>query len=175
LTIGDLPAMDITNFATQNLVNGRLGLSWSSTSGTQGANKAFSLTFTAQKAAKLSELIQVSHSILHAEAYTASDEYLDIALRFGDDAISGAGFELYQNRPNPFTDKTLVGFNLPEAGTARLTVFDVTGRELYTVMGDFVKGYNAIQLDATMLPTEGAMFYTVETAFGTAERKMIRN
>jgi hypothetical protein len=37
-------------------------------------------------------------------------------------------FRLSQNSPNPFGTRTVIGFDLPEAGTVRLEVFDTQGR-----------------------------------------------
>jgi hypothetical protein len=71
---------------------------------------------------------------------------MEVALRFDGKTIAGVGFELYQNQPNPFVNKTFVGFNLPEAAAATLTVYDETGRAVFTQKGDFAKGYNAISL-----------------------------
>lgn len=40
------------------------------------------------------------------------------------------GFLLYQNYPNPFNPNTTVRFDLPEATRIRLSIFDLTGREI---------------------------------------------
>ena len=60
---------------------------------------------------------------------------LDVALRFDGKTIAGVGFELYQNQPNPFVNKTMVGFHLPEATEATLTVYDEAGRMVYQKKG----------------------------------------
>lgn len=41
-----------------------------------------------------------------------------------------ATFALHPNYPNPFNPSTRLGFDLPEAGTVQLTVFDVLGRKI---------------------------------------------
>lgn len=43
---------------------------------------------------------------------------------------------LAQNRPNPFNPKTTIRFDLPEAGPVRLSVFDVAGRLVRTLVDD---------------------------------------
>jgi hypothetical protein len=99
---------------------------------------------------------------------------MDIALRFDGKIIAGVGFELYQNQPNPFVNKTAIGFHLPEATTATLTVYDETGRVVFTQKGDYAKGYNALSLDRALLSTRGVMYYTLETATASATKKMIQ-
>ncbi len=88
--------------------------------------------------------------------------------------ISGVGFELYQNQPNPFINRTFIGFHLPEAATATLTVYDETGRVVFTQQGDYAKGYNAVTLDRALLNTTGVLYYTLTAGDDTASRKMIQ-
>ncbi|MBK8556045.1 MAG: T9SS type A sorting domain-containing protein [Lewinellaceae bacterium] len=70
-----------------------------------------------------------------------------MALRFNGTTIAGVGFEVYQNTPNPWENNTVIGFNLPEAAAATLTIYDETGRQLYSRKGEFAKGYNAFTLN----------------------------
>ena len=81
---------------------------------------------------------------------------------------------MYQNQPNPFVNKTLIGFHLPEAAEATLNVFDETGRVLFTQKCNFAKGYNAVQIDHALLNTAGVLYYKLETASNSAVRKMIQ-
>jgi hypothetical protein len=135
---------------------------------------AFTVTFRAAKAGKLSEMMSVSSRITKAEGYNAANNRLDVALRFDGQTISGVGFELYQNQPNPFINKTFIGFHLPEAATATLTVYDETGRVVFTQQGDYAKGYNAVTLDRALLTTTGVLYYTLTAGDDTATRKMIQ-
>jgi hypothetical protein len=144
-----------------------------SSGGGQGED-AFTVTFRAAKAGKLSEMLTVSSRITKAEGYSLADGRMDVALRFDGKTIAGVGFELYQNQPNPFVDKTFVGFNLPEAATATLSVYDEMGRLVFTQKGNFAKGYNAISLDRALLNTTGVLYYTLETATDSATKKMIQ-
>ncbi|MDH3245910.1 MAG: T9SS type A sorting domain-containing protein, partial [Saprospiraceae bacterium] len=54
--------------------------------------------------------------------------------------VSGYGLE--QNRPNPFRTETTIGFVLAESGSASITIYDITGKVMRSVTGDFSKGYN---------------------------------
>jgi len=135
--------------------------------------QVFTLRFRAVKSGKLSEMLGVSGSITRAEAYGSTGR-LGVAFRFGGNAISGIGFELYQNQPNPFVNKTFVGFFLPEAAEATLSIFDETGRIVYQQKGQFAMGENSIQLDRALINTTGLLYYKLETATDSATKKMIQ-
>ena len=94
-----------------------------------------------------------------------------------------AGFELYQNQPNPFVNKTSVGFYLParqgsaggpEAAEATLSIVDETGRVVYQQKGQLAKGENSIQLDRALINTTGLLYYKLETETDSATKKMIQ-
>ena len=134
----------------------------------------FTMTFRAVKAGRVSELLGVSSRITKAEGYTAAGEKLDVAFRFNGTTIAGVGFELYQNEPNPFVSKTMIGFHLPEGAEATLSIYDETGRVIHRQTGDFSKGYNTIVLDRAMLNTVGMLYYKLEAADHSATKKMIQ-
>ncbi|MCB0722608.1 MAG: T9SS type A sorting domain-containing protein [Ignavibacteriae bacterium] len=43
-------------------------------------------------------------------------------------------YELYQNYPNPFNPSTKIKFDIPKAGFVSLKVYDITGREVSTLV-----------------------------------------
>ena len=58
-------------------------------------------------------------------------------------------FELSTPYPNPFNSRATVRYSLPEAGQIRLTVYDVTGREVQTlVTGHMSPGVHEAVWDA---------------------------
>lgn len=144
----------------------------------------FAVTFRALKSGKLSNMLSVSSRITKAEAYPAFAEAsagnvskLDIALRFnngGVQTIAGVGFELYQNQPNPFVNKTMIPFHLPEATTAVLSLYDETGRLVYSQKGTYAKGYNTVTVDLGALNTAGLLYYKLETESAAATKKMVQ-
>jgi hypothetical protein len=118
-------------------------------------------------------MLGVSGSITRAEAYSEAGR-MNIAFRYNGKTISGVGFELYQNQPNPFINKTSIGFFLPETTEATLSIYDETGRVVYQQKGQFAKGENLIALDRSLLNTNGVLYYQLETATDSATRKMIQ-
>ena len=70
---------------------------------------------------------------------------------------------LAQNYPNPFNPATTIGFELPASTDVRLDVYDMTGRQLSTLVnGVYPSGYHTVQWDAIGLPT-GIYVYRLTT------------
>ncbi len=90
-----------------------------------------------------------------------------------DKGITPTGYLLEQNRPNPFRQETTIGFVLPEAMQATLTVYDVTGRVLRSFTGDYAKGYQTVELHKSNLGGHSILYYRLETRDFSATRKMI--
>ncbi|MFT6705877.1 MAG: hypothetical protein ACJATF_000701, partial [Flavobacteriales bacterium] len=99
-------------------------------------------------------------------------ELMDVILRFETDRFVTTDFRLYQNMPNPFKEETVIGFELPESTKGTLSIYDASGRILKQIDGDFVKGYNSINLSKDAL-SPGLLYYKLITPNATATKKMI--
>ena len=157
------------NFNTTLASRGQIAASWN---GQATDNVQFGLTFTATTSGQLSELMNISSEQVTAEAYTNAGELLNVGIAFDKDATA-TGFELFQNTPNPFDGATLIGFNLPEAGSATFKVLDIQGKVLQSVTNDYTKGFNQISLNAKDLSATGVLYYQLESADNVATKKMI--
>ena len=81
-------------------------------------------------------------------------------------------FELSQNYPNPFNPSTTIKFNLPEAGMVKLTLFNILGQQIRTLVNEFQEsGVHTINFDATEL-NSGMYLYKIESNGFTQTRKM---
>ncbi len=82
-------------------------------------------------------------------------------------------YKLGQNYPNPFNPSTAIVFDLPEQVHARLTVFDLLGKEVEVLVnGTLGAGQHEIQFDAATLPS-GAYFYRIEAGDFVQMRQML--
>jgi endonuclease/exonuclease/phosphatase family metal-dependent hydrolase len=91
-----------------------------------------------------------------------------------DDAdASPAGFELLPNYPNPFNPSTVIGFRLSVFGQARLSVYDVLGREIAVLVdGVMSAGTHQATFDATGL-SSGVYIVRLNTEEGFQSRRMM--
>jgi hypothetical protein len=179
-------AMQVENFAVFT-ADHTLTSSFNTTISEQTTGD-FALRFRVLEAGTLSRLLSLSSQITRAEAYRLQwldtpnggaevMEQLELSLRFQNDAaetISGVGFELYQNQPNPWTNSTRIGFHLPEMAEAVLTVYDEIGTVLVSKSGLYLRGYNNITVDNSLLEGSGLLYYKLETATNRGIKKMIR-
>ncbi len=131
----------------------------------------FQLKGKAKMDGKLSEWLRLSSRFTPKEAYNGNGEYLDARLLFEGSEEEQSGFALFQNRPNPFRESTEISFLLPETCSARLTVWDASGKVMQTTEGIFQKGYNSIELQR--LNVSGVLYYKLETPTHVAVKKMI--
>ncbi len=133
----------------------------------------FNLQLTTKKSGSSLDLIKIGSLITNAEAYVLQDNTItETTIAITSDNQKD-GFALYQNIPNPFKDNTIIGFDLPEASTATLTVYDATGRVIFAKTDDFVKGYNELQVNASTFTNSGILYYQLNSYTHTATRKMI--
>lgn len=82
-------------------------------------------------------------------------------------------FDLSQNYPNPFNPVTKVSFDLPKQSFVSLKVYDITGREIATLVNEELSaGKYVSDFDASKL-SSGTYFYRLETGDFIATKKMI--
>jgi len=81
-------------------------------------------------------------------------------------------FILYQNFPNPFNPKTHISFDLPKDMDIRLTVYDVLGREVYSIHELYKAGSNRVEFDGSNLAS-GVYYYSLEAGTFAETKKMV--
>lgn len=75
--------------------------------------------------------------------------------------------------PNPFNAVTRVGFELPEAGYMNLSVYDLAGRLVATLVeGEVGSGHYNVMVDASALTT-GVYILRLETTYATVSQKLV--
>jgi predicted outer membrane repeat protein len=81
-------------------------------------------------------------------------------------------YVLYQNYPNPFNAETNISYSLAEAGNVSLSVYDISGRLVATLVnGHEEAGEHVAAWDASQV-SSGVYFYKLTTADYTSTKKM---
>ncbi|HYM82211.1 MAG TPA: FlgD immunoglobulin-like domain containing protein, partial [Candidatus Limnocylindria bacterium] len=79
---------------------------------------------------------------------SATSFIVDGTVAVGDHTLPVA-FALRQNFPNPFSGRTTIHFELPRAVKVRMTVYDLVGRSIRTLMdGELSAGTHQLSWDA---------------------------
>lgn len=82
-------------------------------------------------------------------------------------------YKLHQNYPNPFNPVTAIRFDLKEKGLTKLTVYDVLGRTITTLVNEELPaGYHSVRFDGTRYAA-GVYFYKLESGKFRALKKMV--
>jgi len=82
-------------------------------------------------------------------------------------------FALYQNEPNPFNPMTNITFDLPQKSYVKLTVYDLLGRNIISlVKGTLDVGKHIINFNGSTL-SSGLYFYKIEAGNFTETKKML--
>ncbi|MDR8390849.1 T9SS type A sorting domain-containing protein [Aliifodinibius sp. S!AR15-10] len=80
---------------------------------------------------------------------------------------------LQQNYPNPFNPSTTIQFNLPIQSEVSLTIYDMLGREVATLINQqsYSAGQHSVNWNASGYPS-GVYFYRLTTPEGTFTKKL---
>ena len=118
---------------------------------------------------------------------SASNDTIHVGSTFNLDDLSLSGtaagiaeqrvqplvYALSQNFPNPFNPSTLIRYQLAGAGPVRLTVYDILGREVATLVDGMQQpGAHEARFDGGGL-SSGVYLYRLQTYGFVQQRKMI--
>ena len=87
-------------------------------------------------------------------------------------------FSLKQNYPNPFNPITSIRYDLPESELVNITIYDMMGRIVKTLVNDFhTPGFKSVQWNATNERNEpasaGLYLYTIQAGDFRQTKKMV--
>ena len=172
-TVKTVKGGDLANFGDGNMAifSNEVTTSWNGA--TKASAEVITISFVANKTAKLSEVLTVGSALTPAVANDAQGTEMNVSLKFNTGKVAGAEFALYQNTPNPVATETAIGFNMPKEGTAKLTIYTVDGKVVMTKTIDAKAGLNSVSINKSDINANGVLYYRLETADQSATKKMI--
>jgi len=81
-------------------------------------------------------------------------------------------FSLSQSYPNPFNPTTSIKFDIPKAGNVSLKIYDITGKEVYSINEFKSAGRYEFTFDASNYAS-GLYFYKLESGMFSETKKMV--
>jgi len=82
-------------------------------------------------------------------------------------------YQLYANYPNPFNPTTMISYDIPTAGTVKLVVYDMLGREIETLVNQRQNaGKYGVTFDASRLAS-GVYIYQLQAGTFVASKKLV--
>ncbi len=142
--------------------------------GISGQGELVELVFTTSGTPAATDF-QISESVL-----VGLDGKLDVPARveIGDLQALPERFALDQNVPNPFNPATVIGYQLPEAGWVRLTIYNLLGQEVRVLVdeemqaGSFTATWDGTDEQGRRVGS-GVYFYTINVGDFSASRRML--
>jgi len=82
-------------------------------------------------------------------------------------------FMISQNYPNPFNPTTKINFALPKQGFVTLKIYDITGREMQTLVREVKQaGYYSVDFNGASL-SSGVYFYRIQSNDFVSVKRMV--
>jgi hypothetical protein len=163
------------NFGLQWKERGILVFSWDDVSSLNEAD-LFNLKFNVKSNGLLSEALSINDDVLQAEIYFeqgSNTNIENIKLRFDNVNQALNEFQLLQNKPNPFSNETVVGFYLPESNKMRFSIYDINGKEIFNISNQYNSGYNEIVIQNDFTQSTGVFYYRIQSEQYSATKRMI--
>ena len=108
------------------------------------------------------------------EAYNASINSLSVEINTETEMVNNE-WQVYRNTPNPFVDNTFIPFNAPSQSKLTLSVFDLTGRSIFSETKIVEPGYQKWEISASDLGNvHGVLYYRLESDDFSSTQPFIR-
>jgi hypothetical protein len=109
----------------------------------------------------LSSMIDIDPTHMDPELYNEYEEIYNLHLEWRDEVHFADDIQLHQNRPNPWTDETIIPFEIPADGEVTLTLTNVLGEQVSHTTNVFAAGKQQFKISNTDWPA-GAYYYTIQ-------------
>ena len=161
-----------SNFGTNNIEKGFLTYSINEKTKDKLLNEViFSIVFKAHTDGKLSNNLTFSSALTLNELYDWNGEIYSQELIFTE-LHEYIELDLF-NYPNPFSNHTIIQFNLPVETAYQLIFRDVSGKEVKAISAVGNKGLNEVIFNANEVPNSGIILYELKTKETSIIKKMV--
>lgn len=90
-----------------------------------------------------------------------------------DEILQLENYVLFQNYPNPFNPVTTISYSIPEAGMVSLKIYDLLGKEVASLVDDYLQpGVHSIEFRADKF-SSGIYFYKLNAGNFSETKKLV--
>lgn len=148
-----------------------------------GGSASWSFTLTAADQVYTDTLFSASNSVNGDGVNSSLDRWnfgqkfvvyvIDQTTSIENEELIPNSFMLKQNYPNPFNPSTKISWSSTTSGHHTLKIYDITGKEVATLVDEFMPaGNNEVEFNASNF-SSGVYFYKLFTGNQTETKKMI--
>lgn len=166
------------NTGQTNLEDGFLTISWNSENEISIPKNGvlFNLKFNAKRESEIGEVLTINSKYIAAESYAANGNDFEIkVIDFNIEKMEEQGIEIAAY-PNPFHDETNLVFQLQNDADVKLTLYNLSGKQIIIKSDFFKKGKNEWRLNPSDFRNHhGVIGYRLITNTGQAKSgKLVR-
>lgn len=174
---GDFADFSLENFAFNELSTGNINTVWFDQKGGSQLMKNNSTLFNVKVKVKqdienVANWINLNDEVLDNIFYNSEDHAMDVILDQGTD-INMSNSNEVNIHPNPANSFTTLTFNLEQASTVSIKLFDNTGKELRIYTQSFNEGQQKFRIDNLDNLPNGILFYKLETNTSSTSGKLV--
>ena len=156
------------------LFNDRMTVSWFDENNVNlsPGDILFTIQLRANESGDLAHSLSINSSITDAELYIDGEQTFVPQLRI--DQTGGKNeLDILSCSPNPWKEETTVSFYLPESDQVSFTLFDVSGREIFSTTTYVKSGYHQNQLNSSDFKARGMLLLEIKTPTHSEVIKLI--
>ncbi|MBK6698422.1 MAG: beta-propeller fold lactonase family protein [Saprospiraceae bacterium] len=135
----------------------------------------FTLIVNSSKQLRISEFMHLDENVLNAECYDSELNIhpISFAVRNSNEKPVELKSVLYQNKPNPFNESTLISFVIPKKQEVEFIFYEMNGKVIHKFIKSFDKGYHEFELKKSEINTAGVLFMQMNTEDFTDTKRLV--
>lgn len=156
------------------IYNGKMAVSWfdENTIDVAAEDVLFTLQLRATNSGNIGQALSINSEITGAEIYLANEETFLPFLNIHDQHVE-SDLKIISCAPNPWKEETTVSFYIPESDQVSFTLFDVSGREIFSTSTYLKRGHQQYQLRSSDFKARGMLVLEIKTAKYSEVMKLI--
>ena len=166
---GSVLDMSEDNLGLRFINSGQITVSYDKVGGVSAGDDELLFSVVFKHTGARSYTFDLGSRILPAQAYS-TQEVFDIDARLIE---THQDIRLYQNKPNPWSESTLISFSLPQAMDFEMRFYSVDGSLLMNRKAEGHSGMNELRVMRDDLDTKGLVYYELITATEKSSKRMI--